>query len=72
MGPVRVEAGIIHNPALERSYDITEHSSNVKEIINHPNYGDVNRNNNDIAILKLKQPLTFSKGMNDMMSFLKF
>ena len=35
-------------------------TSNVEEIINHPNYDD-STHNNDIAILRLKTPLTFTK-----------
>jgi len=60
VGPVRVETGILHNPYLERSVDIDAKTSNVQEIINHPNYDD-STHNNDIAILKLKTPLTITK-----------
>jgi len=59
VGPVKVETGIIHNPTLERSVDIDENTSNVREIINHPQYDSVTKDN-DIAILKLKTPLDFN------------
>ena len=57
---VQVETGILHNPALKRNFLIDKESSNVDEITNHPNY-DADTNDNDIAILKLKKPLTFTK-----------
>ena len=58
LGPIKVETGILANPVLERNFNINEKTSNVKEVIVYPNFEGPTKGD-DIAILKLKMPLTF-------------
>lgn len=60
LGAMMVETGITANPLFERKFDINEETSNVKEVIVHPKYQSVTKGD-DIAIIKLKKPLTFNK-----------
>ena len=58
LGPIYVETGIIDNPSLKRNFVINENNSNVKKVFIHPDFENVYKGD-DIAILKLKTPLTF-------------
>jgi len=58
LGPIKVETGVLANPVLERNFDINEKTSNVKKVIVYPNF-EAPTKGDDIAILKLKMPLTF-------------
>jgi secreted trypsin-like serine protease len=63
LGPIKVETGIIDNPLLKRNFVINEKDSNVKEVLIHPDFENVEKGD-DIAILKLKTPLTFDNDTN--------
>ena len=60
LGSIKVETGMIANPYLERTFVINETTSNVREVLIHPNFTRIHKGD-DIAILKVKKPLTFNK-----------